>query len=494
MKVLTRTQSSQNARLSRVDLSPNSYPDQDTINNLLPQATLLYTNGQYRECSEVLKIICREHPENTSARKYLSRAIFRLLEQQRGAYKFTDLHLEANQLRPPTLDHATFVGNIEVRASPGKDLGVFTTAPVKAGDLLFCEKAFAYCFADSALNTQRGLLGVIVKTLSSNPELTPQIASLYHDSHTPRVDANGKPTINLHTIQRIMALNSFGGSLTTLTTHMTKPGTPLQHSSGVWLLASRINHSCIGNCRRSFIGDMQILRSASDLPANTELFWPYRLPSATTDHDYDSTQAELASYGFVCSCALCTDAKTTSKEVREKRERLRGELTAAFVTGKTKAGFDCERVDTGRVESVLGDLESTYPDPRTVPMTSLWDPYLALTRLYAVLGNTTKTIPTALKTLEVLGFKLNNFDLSNPPSNQKPTIEKWGLVVDYVVELFLILWTSCSTIGNSKRAEAAIGLAKLSYSIVVGESETFEESYGIRARGLVKEGRIWVDV
>lgn len=181
MKVLTRT--TQGVPLSAAALSTASYPDQDTINNLLPQATVLYTSGKYRECSEVLKIICRKHPENASARKYLSRAIFRLLEQQRGAYKFKDLHLEANQLRPPVLDHATFVGNIEVRKSPGKDYGVFTTAPVKVGDLLFCEKAFAYCFADSALNTQRGLLRVIVEKLSSNSKLIPQIASLYRLTH-----------------------------------------------------------------------------------------------------------------------------------------------------------------------------------------------------------------------------------------------------------------------------------------------------------------------
>lgn len=196
MKVLARTPN--DTSLSKAALSTASYPDQDTINNhLLPQANLFYTNGQYRECSEVLKILCRQHPEDASARKYLSRAIFRLLEQQRGAYKFKDLHVEANLIRPPTLDHATFVGNIEVRVSPGRDYGVFTTAPIKAGDLLFCEKAFAYCFADSVVNTQRGLLGSIVEKLTTNPEVIPSIASLYHDSPTARFDELGKPTIDL---------------------------------------------------------------------------------------------------------------------------------------------------------------------------------------------------------------------------------------------------------------------------------------------------------
>lgn len=133
----------------------------------------------------------------------------------------------------------------------------------------------------------------------------------------------------------------------------------------------------------------------------------------------------MASYGFFCECALCSDAKETTEDVREKREKLRGELTAAFATGKTRAGYDCKRADTAKVEKVLGELETTYPDPRRVPMTSTWDPYLALTRLYGVLGNTSKTISTALKTLSVLGFQLSNFTPTTPTTgNQGPEIEK----------------------------------------------------------------------
>lgn len=240
---------------------------------------------------------------------------------------------------------------------------------------------------------------------------------------------------------------------------------------------------------------MQILRSASDLPAGTELLWPYRNPSATQDHDYGVTQAELASYGFVCECALCSDAKETTAEVKERRKALRAELTTAFATGKTKSGFDCKRVDTAKIEKVLGELETTYLNPRKVPMTSLWDPYLALTRLYGVLDNSSKTISTALKTLSVLGFELKGFNsLVSTAQNEVLVIEKWGLVVDYVVELWMILWTAFVVKGDSRRAEASRELAKLTYSIVVGESETFEESYGSRGRGFVKEGKIWVDV
>jgi SET domain-containing protein len=45
------------------------------------------------------------------------------------------------------------------------------------------------------------------------------------------------------------------------------------HSCGVWPLASYINHSCFSNVRRSFIGDMMIVRATQDLRANTELLF-----------------------------------------------------------------------------------------------------------------------------------------------------------------------------------------------------------------------------
>jgi hypothetical protein len=61
--------------------------------------------------------------------------------------------------------------------------------------------------------------------------------------------------------------------------------------------------SIFSNCRRSFIGDMQVIRAAQDMPAGTLLSFPYRIPAAI-DHDYKKTQQELKNYGFTCACRL----------------------------------------------------------------------------------------------------------------------------------------------------------------------------------------------
>lgn len=174
---------------------PESPPVQPAQKSLL-EAEHLYALGRFRECSEVLKIICKEHPENKQAKTELTRTIFRLLEQQRGGYNFKTLYSEVATIRPPQLDHATYIGSVEVRESPGKDRGLFTTAKVKAGDLLVCEKAFSYSYSDYSSGTKTALREITIRKLTGNPHLIPLFASVYHSSYQPVLEVDGKPFVD----------------------------------------------------------------------------------------------------------------------------------------------------------------------------------------------------------------------------------------------------------------------------------------------------------
>lgn len=116
------------------------------------KAQALYGLARFRECCDVLKVLCSEHPSNTAAKDLFRRAVSRLAEETNGRYNFKAMHVEAAELRPPHLDHATFVGPVAVRPSgfSGGGRGLFTTAAVSAGDLLLCEKAFVHAFADES--------------------------------------------------------------------------------------------------------------------------------------------------------------------------------------------------------------------------------------------------------------------------------------------------------------------------------------------------------
>lgn len=101
----------------------------------------------YTETHLVLQTLCKEFPGNQQAKTELSRTSRRLEERANGEYSFGRFYKEAAKLCPPQLDVATFTGPVTVKPSAVGGRGLFTTAAIKAGELLLCEKAFAYAFA-----------------------------------------------------------------------------------------------------------------------------------------------------------------------------------------------------------------------------------------------------------------------------------------------------------------------------------------------------------
>ena len=142
----------------------------------------------------------------------------RLAEQRTGVYDFAAMQFEIQTLRPPHLDHATYIGPIEVRNTKTKGRGVFTTKSVKAGDLLLCEKAFSHSYASEdggagksrvsllvnpernrcTMGTQADLIKAIAQKLYRNPSLARAFTTLFHGDYeavtTSSVD--GKPVVD----------------------------------------------------------------------------------------------------------------------------------------------------------------------------------------------------------------------------------------------------------------------------------------------------------
>ena len=166
---------------------------------LFRAAEALYRLGRFGESCEVLELLCNTYPDNTQALLVLNRARNRYQEQETGVYNFKRLQAEAKKLRPPHLDHATYLGPVEVRQTESKGRGLFVTKAVEAGELLFCEKAFGHAYADKGssnisflmnLETNRGFMGtqadlikLIVQKLYHNPSIAPGFTRLYHGSY-----------------------------------------------------------------------------------------------------------------------------------------------------------------------------------------------------------------------------------------------------------------------------------------------------------------------
>jgi len=109
----------------------------------------LYALRRYQQIQELLRTMACEDKKRESA--LFKRTIKRIKEQESGSYNLAAMHFHDGENKNPYKDNATYVGPVAVKDSPGRGRGLFLTKAVKAGDLLLCEKAFAYSYLSENL-------------------------------------------------------------------------------------------------------------------------------------------------------------------------------------------------------------------------------------------------------------------------------------------------------------------------------------------------------
>ncbi|KAK0648119.1 hypothetical protein B0T16DRAFT_112784 [Cercophora newfieldiana] len=478
---------------------------------LFRKAQALYGLQRFRESCEVLKALRLEYPNNNTAKADLDRAIGRLFEQSHGRYDFKKMYAEAARLRPPQLDHATYIGPVAIKdsgISPG-GRGMFTTQHVSAGDLLFCEKAFAHAFVDESasglsrlnttilidamsnrvtIGTEPELTNMVVQKLCRNPSLASIITNLHHGSYEPveATSVDGVPVVDTFLIRRIIALNSFGSPLNSRESHLgLGSGKKSEfHSSGIWPQASYINHNCLSNARRSFIGDMMIVRASRNLAPDTELTWWYQPPETVPTPYLEHQKPLLRTWGFMCKCAICRDMRDTPKSVIQQREQLRSQFRALIPTrvgSQTRSLVSGRPVGVGalkKADALVKRLNATYKKPASqVPRLAVADLQLVLAREWEERGQLVETARFALGALESFGFVIEGGSLPQRAREQPLMVKEWGLMMDNVIDCWMFLRRSYRVLAP-ELASAAERFAKVSYRICIGEDDTFEGTLG----------------
>jgi len=234
------------------------------------------------------------------------------------------------------------------------------------------------------------------------------------------------------------------------------------HTTGIWIQASYINHSCVPNARRSFIGDMQFVRTTCDIPMGTEIVFPYVVASS-----YNKRQQKLKNWGFTCTCALCLDEKNTTKQIVKKRADLFGDLRVAIEHP--------DGVQVDKAERLIAIVRKTYKAPPTeVPCLKLYDACLFLGRLHAFNHHPAKTVELVIAALTALGYVIEGPLHHQAASAAVFKVKAWGRLIEHVVEAFIHLTCAYKSLAPSSEA-AARDYARLAYSMVNGEDTTFEE-------------------
>ncbi|KAI1810123.1 TPR domain protein [Poronia punctata] len=467
--------------------------NQTTEKGLFREARALYDLGRFRESLEKWEKIIELYSHKAEARSELERSQKRIREAETGEYDFDSMYRQV-KVTPPLIDCATYSVPVVIGKTEHGN-GLFTTRDVKAGDLLLCEKAFAYCFADQTdplgrknlslllqLDSKKGkfggqaqLMSQIIQKLYHSSEASKEFRSLYHgDYKTVAVsEVDGHPIVDTFFVDRVTSFNAFGSPRMSDTkpSPLFRPDQktrdePESTNSSLFLLASRINHACIGNCARSFIGDVMMVRACQDLEAGTELRFPYKPPASNTT--YSQRQKNLIDgWGFECECDWCMDLKATTKEMLSRRKPLLNKITEAFKKRVTAAQREGRRVDQtalANITKLLNLVSKTYPNRKGAFSLELWEPYLALGMVLAGDGHFEDGAQAAIKAFEAFGYDIDVTSFE---------IRKWGYICPGSIEAFRYLARVYEGI-EPALCEKMKGYARIVHKICMGTEVNYD--------------------
>ena len=244
--------------------------------------------------------------------------------------------------------------------------------------------------------------------------------------------------------------------------------TPSYTTCGIWLLASRINHSCVSNCRRSFIGDMQIVRATRDLQAGTELFFCYRQP--TRLDSYEEAQRHLSNWGFTCGCELCMDRKATPRAALQRRKVLLYRDLKNALKGP-------QGTDVSETQQLLEQLEETYSGTKANAIRlELWDPYFALGATLLLTNKPADAVKMIVKGFEALGYSITACPPIGDAKLPQLEVKQWGLANNFAPWAFLNLFKAYKKLAP-ELCTTAKQYVEASYSMIVGDSETVRDEF-----------------
>jgi hypothetical protein len=180
-------------------------------------------------------------------------------------------------------------------------LGVFAKAKIACGTRVLAEPALV------KIDRETGDANDIVRAFQSLPlpqqtlylELHQHACGAFKRAAKREMERNWQQIPELHrTVLSIYAANAF---------------------RGVFLLGSRINHSCIPNVNFAYnsVLEKETFHAIRDIAAGEELTIMY---INGTNHTRRQQQAELDRWGFRCTCPACED--TLLGREREKKRAL----------------------------------------------------------------------------------------------------------------------------------------------------------------------------
>ena len=485
-------QAADDARRSAVDGTPTDDKSRKSNTTAHYRAgCALYQLEQFQEAACEFGKALWLTSDDRDCHRELKRTQARLHEQATGTYDFDAMSKSAGR-KQSRLDHASFLANVEVRQSSVHGNGLFATHDIPAGGLIMCEKSFATVYDTDPgvethqiydLNTDYTATGphpmllskIVHKTLHS-PALAQKLLAAYDAGYRPKCKArvvDGRTAIDVFQTAVIVEHNSFACPAvrsSDLARKGSLAGEPM--GIGMWNTAAFINSACDGNARRSYIGDMAILRATKPIPRAAEILMPY----VAADVDNHVTQAQYRRvWKYTCACPIChAEAQGPADERHERRRAIH----AAKDLIRTSARAAPDRATTARAERLLTRIERTYTHPACATTARLGpvDLGIWLGRAYRVSGAWAAMAHVAARTLRNLGYGVDA-DVVGGAEGRAVAREHCHACGE-AIEAAMQVACAAGRLGRAAVAARFERLARLEYVTLHGELRGFVERYG----------------
>ncbi|TDZ61785.1 SET and MYND domain-containing protein 4 [Colletotrichum trifolii] len=298
------------------------------------------------------------NPPTPNVRRGHERCLARL-EESRGVYDWPAI---AATVTPASIhvDRGSFLSRVEVRASPHHGRGLFATEDMRAGTLVFAERATSVPDEFNPEHNSAAAYAQLVALCADNPSVHARVLDLhggsYRRSGAEGALVDGAPVVDAFLLESVRRKNCFSGAH--VSARAANAGWDMRRdgmSRGLWAFSAYANHACLPNCNRAFVGDMLLVTATVDIPRGAEVTHIYLPPKAAF---LLRAPQFRRSWGFDCGCVLCAGEERSPAERHRRRAEVLGEAQA-LMRRKNPARFQPEAT-IRRVERLAGRLAELH--------------------------------------------------------------------------------------------------------------------------------------
>lgn len=452
------------------------------------KARALYFLRQFDKSARACEDLISEYPELDEANDLLDKCLDRLKETSDGEYDFPAMEEKARMHEVARLDHADYIGPVEILQcrDPAKGKGLFATRDIRQGELLLCEKAFVVT-SDTpkrfylTFNTVRKevftgaraqLPCQVTRLIYDNPSTAGRIMQLDSSgrgkrSSSLRYTPEGQPVIDAFTVSSIVGNNLL--ELEGVPLGLEERSLPKENdketdaqretwggSCGVWFMTSHMNHSCLENVGRTFIGDFVIVRALKSIKKGEELFQSY----ADVVKPLKDRQYVFKKLGFTCRCLLCRyQARMSTKECQQRQRAV-----ANFQKFEAASSKKIEKLSPDlapQVRKHIDTIFNTYSNPDFCM--ELLRPYGVLSTLQFTSNHLKGCVSSLCRVVELVAG-------CNPLADGEFTAEVW--LAEYIY-YFLYMCIIFEHLEDKKNYEKCWKKGKMILGILSGVGYEF---------------------